>query len=128
MIGERIKQALAVNGISINKLSQQIGMNQVTLNNQVREVSPLTAETIEKILPFITNISEVWLLRGEGDMKKGSSIKQEVKKMFCPGDDTIFQQVNNGAAESDLRKEIKELKAEKERLLGIIEKLTGSKG
>lgn len=121
-VTNRIRLILADNKVSVNKLKDMFDMNQSTLNKQIKGDTPLPIETLGKIIESFPDVSMEWLMRGEGNMKKGF-FNQMIGRMSSCGDGDVFQSVNTSTDE-DLRQQIEELKKEKERLLGIIEKLT----
>ena len=65
---QRIKEVIENNGVSITKLSSELGLSQTTLNRQVTGVSALSSSVIEAILTYFPNLSAEWLLRGKGEM------------------------------------------------------------
>ena len=65
---QRIKDVIENNGVSITKLSSELGLSQTTLNRQVTGVSALSSSVIEAILTYFPNLSAEWLLRGKGEM------------------------------------------------------------
>lgn len=69
-VKERVNELLISQSLSVRKLSEQIGVQQKTLNNQVSVSNPasLTLETILLILERFPNLSTEWLLRGNGSM------------------------------------------------------------
>ena len=69
-VKERVKELLISQSLSVRKLSEQIGMSQVTLNSQLNSNSPaaLKLETFLLILKRFPNVSTEWLLRGNGTM------------------------------------------------------------
>lgn len=69
-VKERVNELLISQSLSVRKLSEQIGVQQKTLNNQVSVSNPasLTLETILLILERFPNVSTEWLLRGNGNM------------------------------------------------------------
>ena len=69
-VKERVNELLISQSLSVRKLSEQIGVQQKTLNNQVNVSNPasLTLETILLILERFPNVSTEWLLRGNGTM------------------------------------------------------------
>ena len=69
-VKERVNELLISQSLSVRKLSEQIGVPQKTLNNQVSVSNPasLTLETILLILERFPNVSTEWLLRGNGSM------------------------------------------------------------
>ena len=69
-VKERVNELLISQSLSVRKLSEQIGVQQKTLNNQVNVSNPalLTLETILLILERFPNVSTEWLLRGNGSM------------------------------------------------------------
>ena len=78
-VKERVKELLISQSISVRKLSEQLGMSQVTLNSQLNSNNPaaLKLETFLLILERFPNVSAEWLLRGSGNMflsdKQGES-------------------------------------------------------
>lgn len=74
----RIKEIIRLKAKSVLDFSKTIGVNQVTLNNQIIGNRKLSLETIISITNTYPDISAEWLLRGEGDMiKKESSPEVE---------------------------------------------------
>ena len=69
-VKERVKELLISQSLSVRKLSEQIGMSQVTLNSQLNSNSTaaLKLETFLLILKRFPNVSTEWLLRGNGSM------------------------------------------------------------
>ena len=69
-VKERVKELLISQSLSVRKLSEQIGMSQVTLNSQLNSNNPaaLKLETFLLILERFPNVSTEWLLRGNGTM------------------------------------------------------------
>ena len=69
-VKERVKELLISQSISVRKLSEQLGMSQVTLNSQLNSNNPaaLKLETFLLILERFPNVSAEWLLRGSGNM------------------------------------------------------------
>ena len=69
-VKERVKELLISQSISVRKLSEQLGMSQVTLNSQLNSNNPaaLKLETFLLILERFPNVSTEWLLRGNGTM------------------------------------------------------------
>ena len=122
MLGDRFKEAIAHNNLSVNKLAQLIGMGQTTLNDQLRGRTTLTPSTIELILPYLTNISAEWLLRGEGAMERGI-VSKIVGRLNSCGDGDIFNE-SPASDNAELRKRVSDLEKEKAQLLDIISNLT----
>lgn len=123
VVTSRIRLLLTDKKVSVNRLSEMFGMNQSTLNKQIKGDTPLPIDTLGRIIELYPDVSMEWLLRGEGDMKKGF-INQMIGRISSCGDGDVFQQVNSSNNDEHLKEQIAELKAEKERLLSIIEKLT----
>ncbi|MDM1378797.1 S24 family peptidase [Myroides marinus] len=78
-IKERILQFIENKGISKYKFYQETGISNGVLDKK----SGLSMETVEKLLLKFPEISERWLLTGEGEMIK-SEYKQEQKNEATP--------------------------------------------
>ena len=64
----RIKEVIAVSGLSDRAFAIKCGIKQNTLSRQLGGVSEVSASTINAILDNYEEISAEWLLRGKGSM------------------------------------------------------------
>lgn len=72
-VNNRIRSILKRERLSILALSKMINMQQVTLNRQISGESSMTLETFISIMNCFPKVSLDWILRGEGEMIKGSN-------------------------------------------------------
>ena len=64
----RIKEVIALSGLSDRALAIKCDIKQNTLSRQLGGVSEVSASTINAILDNYEEISAEWLLRGKGSM------------------------------------------------------------
>ena len=64
----RIKEVIALSGLSDRAFAIECGIKQNTLSRQLGGVSEVSASTINAILDNYEEISAEWLLRGKGSM------------------------------------------------------------
>ena len=64
----RIKEVIALSGLSDRAFAIKCGIKQNTLSRQLGGVSEVSASTINAILDNYEEISSEWLLRGKGSM------------------------------------------------------------
>ena len=64
----RIKEVIALSGLSDRAFAIKCGIKQNTLRRQLGGVSEVSASTINAILDNYEEISAEWLLRGKGSM------------------------------------------------------------
>lgn len=65
---ERIKKVLTERELSVNALAATHGVQQKTLNNQIKGQTAISASTVLILLKQYPDLSAEWLLRGNGDM------------------------------------------------------------
>ena len=76
-VKQRIRDVLVKMNSNPTQLAKKHSMNQKTLNNQINSDVQLSASTILLVLSEFDKVSAEWLLRGEGEMIKGSSVVKE---------------------------------------------------
>jgi len=77
IVTQRVNEFREKEGLSIRAFSIKIGMLQETLNKQLKEDGRgVSISTIVLILSAYPELSAEWLLRGEGEMKKGVNAVQ----------------------------------------------------
>lgn len=67
-ITARIKTLIDYLGLSVRAFAIGLGMNQQTLDRQLKSTKGINVETIEAILRKYQDVSAEWLMRGTGDM------------------------------------------------------------
>jgi hypothetical protein len=77
VVKQRIRDVLVKMNSNPTQLAKKYSMNQKTLNNQINSDVQLSASTILLVLSEFDKVSAEWLLRGEGEMIKGSSVVKE---------------------------------------------------
>lgn len=65
---ERIKKVLTERELSVNALAATHGVQQKTLNNQIKGQTAISASTVLILLKQYPDLSAEWLLRGNGAM------------------------------------------------------------
>lgn len=111
----RIKEVIALSGLSDRAFAIKCGIKQNTLSRQLGGVSEVSASTINAILDNYEEISAEWLLRGKGSMLLQ---KEETE----PGMDKLKSIVYTIA---NLQDEINEKTVLTQRLLEENQKLKG---
>lgn len=111
IVTQRVNWFREKEGLSIRAFAMKIGMLQETLNKQLKEDGRgVSISTIVLILAAYPDLSAEWLLRGEGEMKKGDELKVA---QFIP--------VQNNELVDALKDHIATLKADNERMRMEIE-------
>ncbi|MGV8095577.1 MAG: hypothetical protein AB2L24_27310 [Mangrovibacterium sp.] len=77
---ERIFYFAKSRGISINKLSLEIGVSNSYFNKMFKKKASVGSAIIEKILRTYPELSAEWLLTGRGDVLKTEGIKGITEK------------------------------------------------
>ena len=73
----RIKDIIKLSGLSDRAFALKCGINQPTLDKQLKRLRSVSADTIIAICKTFPEISRDWLLLGEGDMFKSQSRETE---------------------------------------------------
>jgi hypothetical protein len=106
IVTQRVNEFREVNKLSVTSLSKVLNIGQTTLNKQLKEDGyGVSLSTILLLLSAYPELSAEWLLRGEGEMKKGDEWKV-----------TQFIPVPNNELVDALKDHIASLKAENEHL------------
>lgn len=106
IVTQRVNEFRKSLDLSILAFSKEININQTTLNKQLKDGGcGVQVSTLTQILDTYPDLSAEWLLRGEGDMKKGEEWKV-----------TQFIPIQNNELVDALKDHIATLKAENERL------------
>ncbi len=72
-LSDRLKQIITYSNLSVRALAIKCGMNQATLDRQVKGLRSVSLETILSVLSTFPEISSEWMMRGEGTMLKGQA-------------------------------------------------------
>ena len=70
---EQFDKYMKFKGLNDNKVTTQLGISTGTIGKSRKPNRDLSDKVIEQILNFYTDLNEVWLLTGEGEMLKHSS-------------------------------------------------------
>lgn len=91
-IAQRVKDFIDSKRWSVNSLSKQINIPQMTLNRQLTGVSAISVETISAILTTFPNLSAEWLMRGIGPMEMDlANIDSELNAVCVDQAKQIYQ-------------------------------------
>lgn len=117
IVTQRVNEFRKSLDLSILAFSKEININQTTLNKQLKDGGcGVQVSTLTQILDTYPDISAEWLLRGEGEMKRGDEWKVA---QFVPVHDTelvdaLKDHIATLKGENErMRKEIDEYKREK---------------
>lgn len=125
-VTERVNEFRESTCYSILAFSKVIGVNQTTLNKQLREGGcGVSVSTLTQILSTYPDLSAEWLLRGEGDMVKGVVEKDGRGTVKAIGQQDLVDALKDHIAE--LKDHIAELKADKQHLLAEVNALRREK-
>lgn len=120
----RVKTCMEKLKVSANEMERQCGISHSTISSQVNGKSKLSATVIAELLAYRPDISAEWIFRGTGDMlitNKPTEININNANMghhntnIGSGTQTI---ANSDLAE--LKQQIAELKADKEKLYQLL--------
>lgn len=111
IVTQRVNEFREKEGLSIRAFALKIGMLQETLNKQLKEDGRgVSISTIVLILAAYPDLSAEWLLRGEGEMKRGDEWEA-----------TQFIPIQNNELVDALKDHIATLKADNKRMRMEIE-------
>ena len=74
MMLQRVKQYLDYKGIAVSAFEKSIGMGNASFGKSLKSGGTIGANKLETILKTYPDISPTWLITGEGEMLKESSI------------------------------------------------------
>lgn len=129
MVLERLKEYIDSKDISVAAFEKSIGMSNASFGKCLKKGGAIGTDKLENILRIYPDISASWLLTGDGEMIKDSNVQ-------TAGDNSTNingngNHVNTSELLDKALDEIAELRklnqAQFERLMSIIEKLTGAK-
>lgn len=73
---DRFDEYMKFKGLNDNKVTTQIGLSIGTLGKSRKPGRDLSDKVIEQILNFYTDLNNVWLLTGEGNMIKKTTTQE----------------------------------------------------
>lgn len=102
-ITERLSSLVFMFGNSVNAFAKNIGVDTANLNKMVKGQQSITKKTVQKIISAYPQVSEEWLLTGEGEMLRQSSSQNvtgnnNIVGNSNTGDNTI---ITNSQAQKD---------------------------
>lgn len=98
-ITERLSSLVFMFGNSVNAFAKSIGVDTANLNKMVKGQQSITKKTVQKIISAYPQVSEEWLLTGEGTMLKGQQPQQynSPNATMVNGNNNVFN--NHGYAQ-----------------------------
>lgn len=79
---QRLNEVVAYSGKSIRAFAIQCGINQPTLDKQLKGTRGISIETVMSVLSAFPKVSAEWMMRGVGDMLKADSQNINTDKMM----------------------------------------------
>lgn len=76
-IADRIKEIISYTNLSLYAVALKCGLNQPTLDRQVKKINNVNVSSIVAILTNFPEISAEWLLLGNGHMLKADNYSEE---------------------------------------------------
>lgn len=93
-ITERLSSLVFMFGNSVNAFAKNIGVDTANLNKMVKGQQSITKKTVQKIISAYPQVSEEWLLTGEGTMLKGQQPQQYNSPNAVIGNNNVVQSHN----------------------------------
>lgn len=97
---ERIKSLLAVKNISSSQFANEIGVQRSGISHILSGRNKPSLDFIMKILEHYPEISESWLLKGEGEMLKKDSQAKLFNEVNKPLEKTDKEDVNQNSSKN----------------------------
>lgn len=125
-IKQRVQQVFAECKITVNRFAILSGLNQKTINDQINGTAKIGAVTLSALLAYRPDLSAEWLLRGTGDMlisNKPMEINIDNSSRGHHNTNTTNYGGTQTITTSDLaelKQQIAELKADKEKLYQLL--------
>lgn len=122
----RVKTCMEKLKVSANEMERQCGISHSTISSQVNGKSKLSATVIAELLAYRPDISAEWIFRGTGDMlitNKPMEINIDNSSRGHHNTNTTNYGDTQTITTSDLaelKQQIAELKADKEKLYQLL--------
>lgn len=122
----RVKTCMEKLKVSANEMERQCGISHSTISSQVNGKSKLSATVIAELLAYRPDISAEWIFRGTGDMlitNKPMEINIDNSSRGHHNTNTTNYGGTQTITTSDLaelKQQIAELKADKEKLYQLL--------
>lgn len=120
-VNQRIRQIIENENLSVNAFAKKIGVPQRTLANMLSRGTEPSTKTVNAVINAFPDLSQSWLLTGEGDMLvDDSNVEEEEQEMKPRLPTTVAAGTLVGFADSvhlydcELRPVIKVLPAEQQ--------------
>lgn len=94
---QRLKEVLKYSGQSVRAFSIKCGINQPTLDKQLKGLRSVSIETVVSVLYAYPEISAEWIMRGSGQMlihQDGNSVENERINMLVDTIATLQDTIN----------------------------------
>lgn len=123
-IKQRVQQVFAECKITVNRFAILSRLNQKTINDQINGTAKIGAVTLSALLAYRPDLSAEWLLRGTGDML----ISNKPTEININNSNMGHHNTNIGSGTqtittsdlAELKQQIAELKADKEKLYQLL--------
>lgn len=120
----RVKTCMEKLKVSANEMERQCGISHSTISSQVNGKSKLSATVIAELLAYRPDISAEWIFRGTGDML----ISNKPTEININNSNMGHHNTNIGSGTqtittsdlAELKQQIAELKADKEKLYQLL--------
>jgi transcriptional regulator with XRE-family HTH domain len=125
-IAEELRQYLLTKERTQRELAEKIGISTAHLSNYLRGTERISRKVADRMVELWPEIRLAFLLSGDGPLLRGGGNFQHLERVTNSG-----SIVNGGtdaalvAEVQSLREQLERERAEKARLLGIIETMTG---
>lgn len=111
------------------ELAEKIGISTAHLSNYLRGTERISRKVADRIVELWPEIREAFILTGDGALLRGGGNVQHLERVTNSGsivNGPVFSEDAALRAEvAQLREQLERERAEKARLLGIIETMTG---
>lgn len=126
-IADALRDYLLTKERSQRDIARKIGKSPAHISNYLRGAERISRQVAEKIVELWPEVRLAFLLSGDGPLLHGQSV-QHLEHVTIGGNNLNGSTINGDQAlaleNAQLREQLAQERAEKQRLLGIIEGLT----